>query len=177
MRWFEPYLVVGPGRSGTSTVARVLHELLGVHMGDTFRAPDETNPRGFFEDLWYKDNNEAWISGRLDTGQWRTSFARLLVSRRSQGAPWGLKDPRTAHVLGLVEPFVQFSRVIRCRRPRAQVVESMRRCYGWRESVAGELVDERECALDELAPLLEVDMGAHPSDEDLVALLGGVIHE
>jgi hypothetical protein len=46
----RPFVVVtGGGRSGTSAVARVLHES-GVRMGSDFDEPNERNETGFFED-------------------------------------------------------------------------------------------------------------------------------
>lgn len=46
-------LVVGPGRSGTSTVAGIL-ERLGWHVPDQVET-DETNPAGFYEPQWVVD--------------------------------------------------------------------------------------------------------------------------
>lgn len=43
-------LVVGSPRSGTSVVARNLHEM-GICMGHKFPAPNDGNPLGFFEDF------------------------------------------------------------------------------------------------------------------------------
>ena len=50
MRGDQPFVIVtGAGRSGTSAVARVLHES-GVPMGRELAAPSSINPRGFYED-------------------------------------------------------------------------------------------------------------------------------
>lgn len=43
-------LVLGPGRSGTSTLTRGL-QALGVFLGTSFRRPVRKNPRGNFEEL------------------------------------------------------------------------------------------------------------------------------
>ncbi len=46
----RPFIIVtGAGRSGTSAVARVLHES-GVLMGSDFDAPSDVNPEGFYEE-------------------------------------------------------------------------------------------------------------------------------
>ena len=46
----RPFIIVtGAGRSGTSAVARVLHES-GVRMGNDFDAPSAVNPEGFYEE-------------------------------------------------------------------------------------------------------------------------------
>jgi hypothetical protein len=42
--------VTGTGRSGTSAVARVLHES-GINMGQEFAGPSPQNARGYYEDL------------------------------------------------------------------------------------------------------------------------------
>lgn len=47
-------IVVGPGRSGTSTVAGTL-ERLGLHVPEPVIGPNETNPSGFFEPRWVVD--------------------------------------------------------------------------------------------------------------------------
>jgi len=61
-RKFQPYLVIGTGRSGTSTVARVLHEKLNVFMGYHFPETTDQNPKGFWEDLEFNEWNKALIS-------------------------------------------------------------------------------------------------------------------
>jgi hypothetical protein len=47
-------IVVGSGRSGTSTVAGTL-KYLGLHIPPPEIAPNPTNPRGFFEPRWVVD--------------------------------------------------------------------------------------------------------------------------
>ena len=47
-------IVVGSGRSGTSTVAGTL-KYLGLRVPPPEIAPNETNPRGFFEPRWVVD--------------------------------------------------------------------------------------------------------------------------
>jgi hypothetical protein len=177
MIWFEPFLVIGPGRSGTSFVARVLHERLGVHMGDSFRT-DETNPNGFYEDLWFKENNQALIDGRLSEKDWHKSFQTLLIDRRSRGVPWGLKDPRIAHVWPMMSPYMSFSRTIRCRRNIEDIVKSCIRCYGWSPETAFREIQTREDKLDELpSPIRNVYIDKKPTEKDVVKLLQGVINE
>ena len=43
-------LVTGPGRCGSSTVARILHENIGICMGHYLRTGDEQNPKGSYEE-------------------------------------------------------------------------------------------------------------------------------
>ena len=53
-------VVVGPGRSGTSTMAGAL-SLMGHHVPDAI-APDASNPRGFFEPRWVVDLHTELLS-------------------------------------------------------------------------------------------------------------------
>jgi hypothetical protein len=147
-------------------------------MGDRFRDPDETNPRGFYEDCWFKENNEALLAGRLSERDWCTAFQNLLIERRSRGVPWGLKDPRIAYVWPLMEPFMDFTRVIRCKRSEDAVVASLGRCYGWAPSEATATVRDREGRLD-LMPAkgtTYVYVDANPTEEHVMDLLKEETH-
>lgn len=103
-------LVIGPHRSGSSLVAAALHSL-GVNLGNQFIAPNEDNPKGFFEDegiVRFNDRllrslNLSWDSFGF---VWEMDFsasklqpyydaAKALVLQRFDGVPAaGLKDPR-----------------------------------------------------------------------------------
>lgn len=54
-------IVVGSGRSGTSTVAGTL-KYLGLRVPPPEIAPNETNPRGFFEPRWVVDFHKRLLS-------------------------------------------------------------------------------------------------------------------
>jgi hypothetical protein len=54
-------IVVGSGRSGTSTVAGTLKHL-GLHVPQPEIAPNATNPRGFFEPRWVVDFHKRLLS-------------------------------------------------------------------------------------------------------------------
>jgi hypothetical protein len=102
-------VVLGPGRCGTSTLARGLIAL-GVEFGDRLKPAMRKNPRGFFEDLDLLDLNYraharlrlrrngssvAWISDQ----RWREADlaplrdeAKTLIRRRFGPFPvWGFK--------------------------------------------------------------------------------------
>ena len=139
-------LVVGPGRCGTSTVARLLHERLGVNMGTTFRDPDTTNPQGFYEDLSFRDLNADLLDGRVPFPQWHTRTTNMIRVRN--GRRWGVKDPRLCYVLPFYLDTCEEAIVIRCQRPAAQVALSMARRYGWSVDEARAETDRRERLLD-----------------------------
>ncbi len=51
VRTMKLVLVVGPPRSGTSVIARILHEKVGICMGHDLVRGNEGNPLGFYEDF------------------------------------------------------------------------------------------------------------------------------
>jgi hypothetical protein len=103
-------LVTGPHRSGSSLVAAGLHSL-GVNLGNQFIAPNEDNPKGFFEDAEIVRFNDRLLRSLNLSWDcfgfiWEMDFnaeklkpyhtaAVALVAQRFDGiAAAGLKDPR-----------------------------------------------------------------------------------
>lgn len=147
----EPVLVTGVGRSGTSAVARVLHEQLGVCMGHDLPKPKRANPEGSYEDKEIRNLHIQVTNGRIDRGtfeeraiQWleqhaldhQTTYYRnwyedgrpLLVSRAE---PWGFKDPRACHVLDFYLELPIDWKLIVCERAFEDVLASWGRvCAG-----------------------------------------------
>lgn len=79
----DPYVVIGIGRSGTSTVAGILY-YLGVKMGKTFLHANERNPMGYYEDV---DVIEALNEGKvMDT-----------LKSKQKKVPWGVKILSLVH--------------------------------------------------------------------------------
>lgn len=138
--------VVGPGRCGTSTVARLLHDL-GVSMGTKFRRPDQANPEGYWEDLEFKDLNEALLQSRMSISEWEHKV-RNVVREES----WGLKDPRFSYLLPYYREIYPTANVVRCVRPLYQVARSMHRVYRWPIASALIEAERRESLLDRFAP-------------------------
>ena len=52
-------IVVGAGRSGTSTITRGL-SALGIELGDNLKPGSAKNPKGFFEDLDILKNKSGY---------------------------------------------------------------------------------------------------------------------
>lgn len=152
-------LVVGPGRCGSSAVARVLHERMGVSMGKVFPVGDEYNPEGYYEDSEFKFHNQAFLDGRMRFPEFWERIGHLIRQRRE---PWGLKDPRLCYLLPFYLSLIPDAKIIRCRRPLADIQASMKRCYGWE----GEEAVRRERALDLVNhPMLEIEMSEPRTDE------------
>jgi hypothetical protein len=109
-------LVVGMHRSGTSTVAGLLHAN-GIMMGeaDVLRPPPNgENPRGFFENYRFRRVNDRILAGRgYRVESWapevpdcspgpiaRLWMGRLLRRYERRYPSWGFKDPRSCLTLG-----------------------------------------------------------------------------
>lgn len=102
--------VVGPGRSGTSTMAGVL-ALSGYHVPDSLEG-DETNPRGFHEPRWVVEFHTALlvrtgvrtldtdpeVLGRMDDVlhdvDVRRELSEWLTARLEEHPRLVIKDPR-----------------------------------------------------------------------------------
>ena len=137
----RPFIIVtGLGRSGTSAVARVLHES-GVLLGEHFRDPTEENITGFYEELPVCDLNdeimaESGIAG-LRRYPWRSTV--LAVAKRFQkemaalantdAAGW--KDPRFSVML---EPWLPYlpgpPKLIVCLRSSEAFLHSVAQIFG-----------------------------------------------
>ena len=100
-------VVTGMHRSGTSMVSS-LFQAGGVHIGDKLLAPNDANPRGYFEDVDFLEFHEHLLKERgqhylyvdpdfrfLPTDA-EKSRARKLGEDRAHLAIWGWKDPRTS---------------------------------------------------------------------------------
>jgi len=118
-------------------------------MGRSFIPANATNPLGHWEDKTFHDLNVARLSGALSAETWQRCVDRVA---RRRVEPWGVKDPRIADLLPEYLGLFPGATVLRCRRPRHDVVTSMCRAYGWSEAHARQIVDRRESALDHHVP-------------------------
>lgn len=170
-------IVTGTGRSGTSTVARLLHERLGVRMGERFDPPSKSSPRGSYEDLDFRELHVAFQRGTVGLPGFRRGV-ELLVGERTE--PWGFKDPRACHLLGLYLQWVS-PIVIVCERPVEQVVASLHRHYHTPvEEARRETIDrlqQLEAVLRWYPRERRVWMGEQRDEEELVEELRAIIQE
>ena len=133
-------IVTGPGRSGTSAVARVLHES-GVRMGRDLAPPTEHNPAGFYEELPVCDLNDEIMAdlgvGRLE--HWPSRAAVLAAaapyaSRMDELAATavdGWKDPRFSLLLEPWLPHLPVTpKVVVCLRSPEAFLHSVISVYG-----------------------------------------------
>lgn len=150
----QSVLVLGPHRSGTSAVARVLN-LLGVELGGQMLPPKFDNPRGYWEHQRIFELHErllsragsAWHDYRPLPPGWRNledvealrCELRSFFEEEFRGEPlWGAKDPRLCHLLPLwIDTLEEIGAVclfvIVVRNP-LEVVRSVERRDGFRRS-------------------------------------------
>ncbi len=133
-------LICGSGRSGTSAVARLVHEA-GISVGNDLIEPDEFNAEGYFEERLVVMMNDALLN---DVGlhKWFSvaSRAEILAAAHARGdmmreivaaATPAWKDPRFSWTLeAWMELLPEPPRVIVCLRSPDEVVASTLRYYG-----------------------------------------------
>ena len=132
-------LICGSGRSGTSAVARLLHEA-GLSLGHDLIEADEHNAEGYFEERQLVVINDA-ILNAAGLGPWFSTATREQVRIGAEpylehmrllaaDATPAWKDPRLSWTL---EPWLDVlpepPRVIVCLRSPAEVVASTLRYY------------------------------------------------
>ena len=138
-------IVTGPGRSGTSAVARVLHES-GVRMGSEFDPPSEFNLEGFYEEIgvrWLNEQilTELGMTGILRWSRWPWRSTVLAVAsnpkyeeqmgRLAANATDGWKDPQFSVTLESWFPHLpQRPKLVVCLRSPEAYFASVSRRFG-----------------------------------------------
>lgn len=174
----RPVLVVAPPRSGTSFVARILHERLGVCMGHELGTA-EANPRGFFEEQRMWKHTQALVAGELEPAAWLEVLHELHREHTCQRI--GLKDPRLVFaplrqlrpalvVRPRREPKAIASSWVRWNVPKVSEVEALEQL-----ALQEHRLDEVTPELLELCPVLEVSLREQWEDEELVRALRPVL--
>ena len=133
------FLICGSGRSGTSAVARLLHEA-GLSLGRDLIEADEHNAEGYFEERRLIEIDDA-ILNAAGLGPWFSTATRDQVCAAAEpyvehmralaaDATPAWKDPRLSWTL---EPWLDVlpepPRLIVCLRSPAEVVASTMRYY------------------------------------------------
>ena len=168
----SPFVIVtGTGRSGTSAVARVLHES-GVRLGNTFDPPSEQNRAGFYEDTAVRAVNfriitELGLSDIRRARRWPWRSAMLAVAERYEremstlaaGGAGGWKDPVFCVTLEAWLPHLpRRPKVVVCLRSSEAFLHSVTQIYGlvrrdyvervWANELRGLLAVVRDYRLD-----------------------------
>lgn len=142
----SPTIVVGPGRSGTTFVASILHERLGIHMGSRFR--NDPQGKSYYEDLDFRNLNRHFLDNNLNFSEWLAGAQRLIEMRDRAHLKWGFKDPRASYIMGMYLMFFDEPKFVRCVRNHDDVAGSMMKNYDWPLDKALNIVRERSLALD-----------------------------
>lgn len=133
-------IVTGCGRSGTSAVARVLHDA-GVTMGHDLIEPDQSNAEGYYEERMVVVANDAILNAAGLNAWFATASRQQIIEAAAQydrelreiaaSATPGWKDPRFSWTLEAWMPLLPAKpRVVVCLRNPAEVVASTLRYYG-----------------------------------------------
>lgn len=118
-------LVLGCPRSGTSTVARILHTRLGVCMGHTFDVPTELNPDGYYEDKAMFEACDGLATGGITPLYWRHLMESQHLAQGCTSRRVGLKYPNLSLLSPRVINRLGASTIIATdRRPKAVLVKS-----------------------------------------------------
>ena len=158
-------VVTGTGRSGTSTVSRILHGKLGICMGhgQLFHEKSEAQPEGTYEDgplLRASTRLSGGFPFKNDTpsitsGEWLYVFDE---QHQKCGSTFvGVKSPHLSGVTLEDWEAISPRLIIRTFRPKKPTVESMKR---WRAALGpvnwGKFIDDRENNMNEVFPELDI---------------------
>lgn len=154
------YLVVGQPRSGTSLLARMLHEA-GIPFGERLLPGNPMNPGGFFVDAEFEELFGSQWNVRKGFPQAKTDVPAGIrgtvddmIRVRNGLATWGIK-----HLFGsvLYRPLVESGatvRVIRTVRPKASSRSSLTQWVGHSPELIAKLVDWCDDAASEVESLI-----------------------
>jgi hypothetical protein len=170
-----PVIVIGCARTGTSAVARVLHENMNVSMGIEFKPYDWRTPEGHYEDKYIKLQNAMFLDGIIALPDLMDFYREYLKSRILLNNPWGFKDPKVSHpaLLGYLIGFFGYYGtlfIIRCNRDKQLVVKSAMRCFDRPEDEAAKRYDDVNTSMDTLLEgkkHFAIDMTERLSDEEI----------
>jgi len=91
--WYrQPAIIVlGSGRSGTSTVARLCHTRIGVCMGHVLKQGDPLNPNGYYEDWISHSMIQMMVNNNYPFGI--DVWLQAMNYQHQVCSAWGVKDP------------------------------------------------------------------------------------
>lgn len=169
-----PIIVIGPPRSGTTMVARVLQEWFGVLMDGKPIKPDKiVNPYGWYEDSRLAEASNLLLQGFISGQAWDRRFKRFIYSMEKKAVSWGFKDPRMVPFFGHVLSFFRTRTIIRCHRKRELVLESYISKLGWTKEESERRYDRDEKMLDIILkeiPHIRIDFEDNATEDELIEL-------
>lgn len=175
------YLVVGTGRSGTSSVARILHENFNVMMGEVFAIGPNSHEVNCYESQLLYSMNFGFVDGKLSMPQYSRIFEDTFNSYyKHYGENWGYKDPTMAYTLPLMLAFCRnMPFIIWVHRDHELVIKSFMKCYNLSEGVASAEVERRIRRLRiwcTFLPHHKIDIGSGiVPEEELIERVGKLV--
>lgn len=162
-------LVIGTGRSGTTAVAKLLHEN-GISMGNSFALSSQHDCGCNFEDLECRKINARFLKNEISYKEYINELCQYGGKRQGEtNGNWGVKHPAITYVLGIyVQVFDPV--IIHCTRNKEDVVESCMRCYDFSLDQALRLYNNRTIILKSLLERiehLEIDFTERLSEEHI----------
>lgn len=118
-------LVVGSGRSGTSCIARLLHERLGVDFGGPGKIDKFTPEGGYARKGWMKPS-EAYGEGQIGIETYKGELDPPINEMKE---PWGFKHPYLSERVGPAVDLFRPDEIIWAWRDEEETMKSMVRHY------------------------------------------------
>ena len=184
---FDPVIVIGSPRSGTSIVARLLQEELGVMMDEGPIRKDKHNPYGYYEDQKLIAINKVvlnrWQMGsnneqKIDK-EWAIRFAQWIVMRAGKYEKWGFKEPR---MVGFIQWTLQFFNkpvFIWTIRKEEQIIKSQVDKLGYASVIAKAGVAAYKKLIKQYIPkdqLHIINLSSQRSEKRLTKELQGILN-
>lgn len=158
LNFHRPFIIIGMHRSGTSLVARLLHES-GIHMGAERDHNEESMPFLSENQQMFAKENFSWLEpGEVDIIPDHSALSmyvnhfridpndyswggkpRKLLMYYGHNVKWGFKDPRSSFTLKSWLHLFPKAKVIHVVRHPGSVADSLMR----RNKKEGEVFDER----------------------------------
>ena len=180
-------LVMGVGRSGTSTVARILNNCFGICMGHDFAKTNPAQPNGTFESRSMNIATKRLLA-IANVKLWLESYAKMHKGFENRGPDTntcqsefhGVKVTHLAGMTPIMLRGIDPRLVIMCKRDRELTIASLERWRGNTEDW-GAFFDKRTAAMERMER--ETDYEFHGlwfskrlrSDSELIADLEPVL--
>lgn len=120
-------VVLSIGRSGSSALSGMLHEL-GVDMGEEFVPASYKNPWGTYEELELYKLNRRVFSGEAKPSEYAGYVEqRQPTYEEPASGIWGVKDPALCHTLHYLLPYLDDVRIIALTRNSEDAIQSFNR--------------------------------------------------
>lgn len=186
--YYLPIIVFTIGRSGSSTVARILHERCGVSMGEIMNPATKDNPGGTYEDVHFHAMTSALFRGGVTPSHFCDGFTRHARYRMSTGKPWGFKTPplwySLPYVLNTFGDLSESIPFIICTRDDEKVIQSSMRYHNVprEQATAAHLnakwfFDFMRTSIEETNPTLVLDFTERLDEDWLYEIIQSFIDE